>query len=178
MLGESFVVGSAERLVPLDLKVTNKADKLKEEEPPMSASRLTNEGMSRLVTELLEAWNAHDVDRVTTFYAPDYEGVDVGQARPQRGPEGIRQTLVRYLEAFPDLHFTEEATIIQGDRAAVAWTAQGTHRGKVMNIPPTGRLIQVRGVSILTVAEEKVSQALYVWDVAGLLRNLGLLPEL
>lgn len=144
----------------------------------MSANHRTNEVISHLVTELLEAWNAHDVNRAMTFYAPDYEGVDVGEATPQRGPEGIRQTLVRYLDAFPDLHFTEEATIVQGDRAAVAWTAQGTHQGKLMNIPPTGRLMQVRGVSFLTVADGKVSRALYIWDVAGLLRNLGLLPEL
>jgi steroid delta-isomerase-like uncharacterized protein len=134
--------------------------------------------ITRLVTELTATWNAHEVDRAVTFYAPEYEGVDVAQATPQRGPDGIRQTMTRYLQAFPDLQFILEDTLVQGDQAALFWTAQGTHQGVLMNIPPTGRRIQARGVSRLTLADSKVVRAVYVWDVAGLLRGIGLLPEL
>jgi predicted ester cyclase len=44
--------------------------------------------------------------------------------------------MARYLRAFSDLYFTEEATLTQDDRIALFWTARGTHRGKMMNIPP------------------------------------------
>lgn len=44
--------------------------------------------------------------------------------------------------------------------------------------PPTRREIRVRGVSILTVGDAGITHGLYVWDTAGLLRNIGLLPEL
>jgi hypothetical protein len=47
-----------------------------------------------------------------------------------------------------------------------------------MRIPPTGRSIAVRGTSVLTVESGKIIRGLYVWDVAGLLRSIGLLPEL
>jgi hypothetical protein len=47
-----------------------------------------------------------------------------------------------------------------------------------MNIPPTGRAIVLHGVSLLTVSSGKITRASYLWDVAGLLRCLGLLPEL
>jgi steroid delta-isomerase-like uncharacterized protein len=131
-----------------------------------------------LITELMSVWNAHNVDRAVQFYAPDYEGIDVAEAVPQRGPDGLRRTMERYLQAFPDLRFTEETTVIQGDHVALFWTVQGTHKGALMNIPPTGRSIQVRGVSLLTMLHGKVARALYIWDVAGLLRGIGLLPEL
>ena len=36
----------------------------------------------------------------------------------------------------------------------------------------------MRGVSALTLRDGKVIRGLYIWDVAGLLRNIGLLPEL
>jgi predicted ester cyclase len=72
----------------------------------------------------------------------------------------------------------EEEMVVQGNRVAVVWKARGTHQGTLMNIPATGRPVAVRGVTLLTVAEGKVSRALYLWDVAGLLRDLGLLPEL
>ena len=47
-----------------------------------------------------------------------------------------------------------------------------------MHIPPTGRKIAVRGISVLTIENEKITSGLYVWDAAGLLRAIGLLPEL
>jgi hypothetical protein len=95
------------------------------------------EPVARLVRDLLETWNAHALGRLETFYAPDYEGADVGQAGPQRGPQSVSQ-----------------------------------------NIPPTGRRIAVCGISLLTIEGGRISRGLYVWDVAGLLRSIGLLPEL
>lgn len=133
--------------------------------------------VKRLVTELMEAWNAHDVERTITFYAPEYEGVDVALAHPQRGPVAVGQNLMRYIRAFPDLHFTTE-TIIQRNRVALIWTAYGTHQGVLMRIPPSGRCIEVRGTSILTFQQSKIIHGLYIWDLAGLLRTIGLLPEL
>ena len=135
-------------------------------------------GIGRLVEDLLAAWNAHDTERIETFYAPEYEGVDVGEAELQRGPRGISRSVVRYLKAFPDLRFVEEDVVVQGDRAVLVWTAHGTHGGKLMSILPTGRKIAVRGVSVLTIENGKITRALYIWDAAGLLRSIGLLPEL
>lgn len=133
---------------------------------------------SRFVEDLLGTWNTPDVERIETFYVLEYEGVDVGQAKPQRGPQGVRQFAISYLQAFPDLRFVEEETVVQNDRVVLVWTARGTHQGKFMRIPPTEREIAVRGVSLLTVEDGKIKHGLYIWDVAGLPRDLGLLPEL
>ena len=138
----------------------------------------TSEGIDGLIRDLLDAWNTHDVGRIEAFYAPEYEGVDVGEAEPQRGPQGISRAVGRYLQAFPDLRFVGEDVVVQGDRAVLVWTAHGTHGGKLMSIPPTGRKIAVRGISVLTIEKGKITCGLYVWDAAGLLRAIGLLPEL
>jgi ketosteroid isomerase-like protein len=58
-------------------------------------------GIGQLAEDLLDAWNAHDTGRITKFYAPDYAGVDVGEAEPQRGPQAISRSVDRYLRAFP-----------------------------------------------------------------------------
>ena len=144
----------------------------------MDNAPATPGGIGQLVEDLLDAWNAHDIRRITTFYAPQYEGVDVGEAEPQRGPRAISQAVDKYLRAFPDLRFVGEDVVVQGDRAVVVWTAHGTHGGKLMHIPPTGRKIAVRGISVLTIENGKITRGLYVWDAAGLLRAIGLLPEL
>jgi steroid delta-isomerase-like uncharacterized protein len=147
----------------------------------MSTGEMTNPGSEaalRLVRDLLAAWNAHDAERIQSLYAPQYEGVDVGQAQPQRGPHDVSRLVKRYLQAFPDLRFVTEEVVVQGNRAALVWTAHGTHAGELMRIPPTGRNIAVRGTSVLTIEDGKVTRGLYIWDVAGLLRSIGLLPEL
>jgi steroid delta-isomerase-like uncharacterized protein len=146
--------------------------------PPNPGKERPDEENAWLVRDLLEAWNTHDEERVKSFYAPAYEGVDVGQAEPQRGPQSVSRNVERYLRAFPDLRFVEEDIVAQDDRVVLVWKAYGTHKGKLMNIPPTGRNIAVRGISMLTVENGKIVRGLYVWDVAGLLRSIGLLPEL
>jgi steroid delta-isomerase-like uncharacterized protein len=129
------------------------------------------------VADLLETWNSHDIERMAAFYAPDYVGEDVGQAQLQHGPYERCRVLASYVQAFPDLHFSGES-IIQDNRVALVWSMTGTHRGTLMRIPATGRRINVRGVSLLTVENGKVIRGLNIWDTAGLLRALGLLPEL
>jgi steroid delta-isomerase-like uncharacterized protein len=137
-----------------------------------------SEQTTRLITDLVDAWNTHDLDQIAAFYAPDYEGVDVAYSTPRRGREDIRQTMARYLQAFPDLRVTIEALIVQDNRAALAWLGRGTHQGKLMNIPPTGREVLVRGTTFFTIHNCHITHGLHVWDVAGALRAIGLLPEL
>lgn len=134
----------------------------------------------QLLEELLGAWNDHDADRVAAFYASGFEGIDVGEAAPQRGPDGVRASFARYLRAFPDLRLHGDEILVDGDRVALFWTARGTHLGVLMSIPATGRQVVVRGASLLTLdpGSGKIVRARYIWDVAGLLRHLGLLPDL
>ncbi len=131
------------------------------------------------LSSLIEAWNAHDPDRVSSFYAADFVGVDLSQSQlVLEGTAGLRRLLAAAWRAFPDLELIPEEMIVDCDRLAVFWLAQGTHQGRLLNIPPTGRKVQWRGVSWLTWRDDKIEKAAYLWDLAGLLRTLGLLPDL
>ena len=123
-------------------------------------------------------WNRHDLQRVVALYAVDYEGVDIGCGSIQRGPEAAGECLAGYWQAFPDLRIGADDTVVQGDRVAVAWRARGTHRGTFMSIPATGRRVTLRGVSLLILDAGKLRRATHVWDVAGFLRAVRLLPDL
>ena len=134
--------------------------------------------MRDMLNKLICAWNEHDLDRLVVLYAEDYTGQDVGLAQTYCGWAGIQKTAQYYYTAFPDLSFTSTETLIDGDHAALSWTSCGTHRGKIMNIPPTGRSIRVSGVTTLAVRNGLVIRSSVLWDVAGLLRGIGLLPDL
>lgn len=136
-----------------------------------------SQDIAAMVMDLLSAWNDHDVERAAGFYAQNYEGTDVGQVSKQQGPGERVRILESFVRAFPDLHFIGE-TIVEGNRAVLVWTMHGTHRGKIMNIPPSGREISVRGVSVLTIENGKITRGLNIWDTAGFLRAVKLLPDL
>ena len=125
-----------------------------------------------------EAWNSHDIEKVIHFYSPDYIGDDIGQSALLRGYEGLRAMLEMYWQAFPDLQFAVTDTVVQDSRVTIVWVAEGTHQGPIMNIPPTGHKVEVRGVSIIEVENGLVVRGQYIWDLAGMLRHMGLLPEL
>jgi steroid delta-isomerase-like uncharacterized protein len=82
-----------------------------------------------------------------------------------------------FYEGFPDLQHAVEEAVAEGDRVVVRFTLRGTHKGSFMGVPATGKPISVSAVAILKVAGGKVSQLEGVFDQAGLMRQLGLLPE-
>jgi steroid delta-isomerase-like uncharacterized protein len=125
-----------------------------------------------------EAWNSHDLEKVIHFYATDYIGSDVGQPHLQRGHQGLRDMLEMYWKAFPDLQFTVTDTVIEDSRVAIVWVAEGTHQGPIMNIPATWHEVKVRGMSVINVENGLIVRGQYIWDLAGMLRHMGLLPEL
>lgn len=141
----------------------------------MSATR---EQVMDLIDNLMAMWNSHDPSRAAEIYANEYRALDVTDQTLVRGPEGVARQLQRFSKAFPDLVFQGEETILERDRVAIHWSARGTHQGSILNIPPTGRRVHIHGVSMLCVENGKFSKGVHLWDMAGLLRAIGLLPEL
>jgi steroid delta-isomerase-like uncharacterized protein len=138
---------------------------------------LTDEVVS-LGQELVAAWNAHDADQIAALHSSSFYGIDVGDSVAQQGVADVRRTANQYLRAFPDLHLTVEDSIVDDNRLVLVWSIHGTHEGTLMRIPPSGRVLQVRGVCVLTLEGGKIERAVHLWDVAGMLRAIGLLPDL
>ena len=131
-----------------------------------------------MITHLVAAWNSHDPERVGECYSEDCYGLDVAIARPQIGQDGVQRMFEAYYHAFPDLEITPDDIIVAGDHVALFWTARGTHSGPILNIPASGRPISARGVNRFVLQDGKVRETMTIWDVAGMLRGLGLLPDL
>ncbi|HEY6104301.1 MAG TPA: ester cyclase [bacterium] len=145
---------------------------------PIDQPRKTQRDHERLAHSLIAAWNGREFDRFLGLFSPTYTGTDVNDPIAQEGYAGICRQTARCLEAFPDLRVSCEAVLADDARMAVLWTARGTHRGSYLHIPATHRPIEVRGVAVFTVAGGLIQHGLYVWDTAGVLRALGLLPHL
>ena len=67
------------------------------------------------------------------------------------GREGHKQVVALFRSAFPDLHVVTEDLVEEGDRVALRWKAEGTHRGDLMGLAPTGKRVTLTGIEILRI---------------------------
>lgn len=132
----------------------------------------------QLLAQLVSAINTRHTGHLHRLFSPDFRGQDCAQAREKHGPQDATAALEGYLLAFPDLAMSPKEILLENGRGAVYWTAEGTHLGPWMNIPPTGRRVSVEGMWMIQMEGGLISRCRSLWDVAGLLRALGLLPDL
>ena len=88
-----------------------------------------------------------------------------GQNFPAPGP-GLR-------DAIPDRVDIIEGIIADGDTVGLLWRLTGTHRGDLYGIPSTGRQISIYEIGIFKLAEQRITEAWFMADEAGLLLQLG-----
>ncbi|HET9017565.1 MAG TPA: ester cyclase [Thermomicrobiaceae bacterium] len=138
----------------------------------------TEERNLRAVSEVLPFWNSHDVAGVLTFYDPDITWHNVALEETYRGQAEVGAFLDRLFVAFPDLDFTVSEKIARDDRVSERWTIRGTHLGPFMGIPPTGRPIEIPGMSMVHLRDGRFLEDRFYFDASGVLRQMGLLPSL
>jgi ketosteroid isomerase-like protein len=103
--------------------------------------------------EWIAAWNAHDLDRIFSFYADDFEmrsplivermGVPSGRLT---GKDSIRPYWQKGLNASPPLHFELEAVFVGADSVTILYRrALGKRGAEVFFFGIDGKII--RGVA-------------------------------
>jgi len=121
--------------------------------------------------------NAQDLDRaLVEMVAADF--VELNPLPGQRpGRAGLADALRMMFAGFPDLRWTLHDTLVEGDRVMgfSAWT--GTHEGEFMGIPATGRTATIEAWTLDRYRDGIFVESRIIMDVAGLLRQLGVLPK-
>ena len=98
----------------------------------------------------LDAFNAHDVDAIMSFFADDCVlDMPRGPAPGGRrlvGKEQVRQGIQSRLDGIPDVHYGDDRHFVCGNRGVSEWTIRGTQR--------TGEPIEVRGCDLFELADD------------------------
>jgi steroid delta-isomerase-like uncharacterized protein len=114
------------------------------------------------------------LDLVNEVFAEEYVGHDP-TAIPEevRGRQAFKDQTSHYRSAFPDLRFSVDSIVAEGDEVVVRWTATGTHRGAVVDESPTGHEVTVAGFGSWIVRDGKITEHWGIIDLMGLLRQIG-----
>jgi len=124
--------------------------------------------------------NQGQLDTVDEIYTSDYvldapvRSDGSSQARGlTQGREQLKQRVTLFRTAFPDIHFSQDDVVGEGDTVVVRYNFSGTHRGAFAGVLPGGRSISIMGILIAHLKDGKIHEAWSAFDSAELMKQLG-----
>jgi predicted ester cyclase len=154
---------SGERARALEATPTAECPVLSEEQNAAVARRF-----------LEDAIGGHDANVLHEIMAPEVvyhaaAGTDVDTV------DEVITLISGTMTAFPDVHYTIDNVITDGDLVALVWHAEGTNTGSLQGRPPTGKHANWTGINAFRVECGRIVEAWAELDSLGRMRQLGLL---
>ena len=154
------------------------------------SSSLSPDQRKALVRDYLEtAWNSHKTSEESdTFqhfstqesdqqsYTSCSDAVElptcvyVGVKRLSIPLAQVRKTI---RTTFPDIHLTITNLVVEEEMVVARWMMQGTDLGGFQGHLPTGRAVQLTGMTMVHIEDRVLVEEWNEIDVAGLLEQLG-----
>jgi ketosteroid isomerase-like protein len=118
---------------------------------------VTTEALQRLV----EAFNAHDLDAVMSFFVDD-PVLEMPRGpqpwgRRLEGQQDVRSGLASRFSGIPDVHYGEDRHFVTGDRGCSEWLLTGT--------TTDGDRIEVRGCDLFEFRGDKIVRKDSYWKI-------------
>jgi predicted ester cyclase len=124
-----------------------------------------NEALVRRYFE--EAWVKRNLAAVDELMIPDYIEHQIPDGR-LTSRNSLKQLLVMYYRAFPDMKSVLHDILAQGDRVMYRWSVSATHLGDWLGIPPTGNHMTATGITIYRIVGSKAVEG---WSSVAISRS-------
>jgi len=130
----------------------------------------------RLVEEAFGQGNVEVIPEILhsdfVCYDPNSESGEI------RGADTIKGEIEYFRNAVPDLTYTVEDQVAEGDKVVTCYTASGTHQGEFFGVGGSGKHIQMSGIQIDRFDESgKLVEEWPEYDLLGAMKQMGAMPE-
>ena len=124
-----------------------------------------------------EILNKSDLTLVPEIFSHD--SVFCAPHMPEiRGHEARKLFITAIHTTYPDIHYTIQELIAEGDKVVARWKYSGTHKGEWMGTKPTGKHFTATGTTTLRISGGKIVEEWADYDALGVWQQLGVLPAL
>jgi predicted ester cyclase len=127
-----------------------------------------------------ESFGGGKPELVDDLLDPDFVRYDPYiEAGEVRGTQTVKDNIVWFRNAFPDLSCTVEEQVAEGDKVVSRWTLRGTHQGDFFGVAPTGKLVEFTSIQINRFDDEsgRIVEQWAEFDLLGAMRQMGALSE-
>ena len=127
-----------------------------------------------------ELWNERKLELADIIFDEDCHTHQLQSGSPTiatpRGPAAVKTHVTDWLSGFPDLKFTVEQMFADEDRVLSQLAMDGTQTGQWLGIPPTGKRVNVKMITIHRIRSRKIIEDWVLVESLGLLQQFGALP--
>ena len=120
-----------------------------------------------IIQRYVEPWSTGDLTAFDETVGESY------LLHPDGTLDDLRKAVQEARGGFPDLAITIEDSIAEDDKVAYRWTMRGTHQGEIEGIAPTGKDVEVTGITIVRVEDGKVVEDWFESGSPSLEEQLG-----
>jgi steroid delta-isomerase-like uncharacterized protein len=143
---------------------------------------MSREEVERIDDQGMAAWDTHDAQAFASIFADDFALNDVAMPDPITERDGVHAYAQAWFTAFPDMSVKQTNRVVSDDAVAAEVVFTGTNTGPMMmagkEIPPTGKSATGKGTYFARVRDGKVVEFNSYPDIAGLMMQLGFMPEM
>ncbi|HET7478360.1 MAG TPA: ester cyclase [Rubrobacteraceae bacterium] len=145
---------------------------------PAEKEHMAREFLERMCEEV---WGRGNLDVIDDLFAPacvvhDHHTPPGGE---QRSPERLKSSAAKFREAFPDLHVDIGAIVVSSEgveaRISYHYRLTATHLGRLHAIAPTGRQVNITGMSMMRLAGDRIVESWESSDTLTMMRQLDLI---
>lgn len=123
-----------------------------------------------------EGWNTGNPDVASEAFSEDYVNHNPGIPGMPPGRQGIRVLVGAFRSVFPDLTYTIEGQVAEGDLVVTRWKMRGTQQGEFQGLSASGKQVSVSGIQIDRLQDGKIVEHWRETDILGMLQQLGAIP--
>lgn len=134
------------------------------------ANKLTMQRFTEFINTASEKLAEELISPDAIFHVP-------GRPEPMRGPAGYLAIIGMMRSGFPDIQWTLEELVAEGDKVAARFTMRGTHRGVFFGVQPSGKTISVQAMNLYRLLSGKFVEERGQPDMLGLLQQIGAVPS-
>jgi len=120
-----------------------------------------------------EGWSKGDLAVADDVLTDGFVLHDPVAGREVVGRDAERALISGLRTSIPDLVFTIDDLVADGDNVTIRWIAEGTHGGELLGFAGTGRALAIRGVDMYRLEDGRIAESWTFWDLPGMLRTVS-----
>jgi len=137
-----------------------------------SEANAASPAQSSVAQRWIDGWNSTDPQKLVDAFTPDGFYQDVPSDAHYKGSAELRELHKFFHDAVGGLYVKLVAAHVSGGHGTIEWIFGGTDVG----LFKTGKPFSIPGVSVIEVRNGRISKNLDYYDMASIMKQVGVLP--
>jgi len=126
------------------------------------------------INDVVSAWNANDTAKMAAALTSDFVRTENGETTITSAQAYGEEVMGSNFTAYPDFKVKLNSSTVSGNQAMINWTVTGTNTGEFNGNPPTGKPVEVHGMSVWTFNEDgKATREDAYYDRMAMMSQMG-----